>query len=360
VGLFLSAGVDSNVLLAIASQLSPRPLKTVTLAFEEFSGGAWDEAPQAAASAKHYGAEHHSVVISAQTIKDQIGSFLSAMDQPSLDGLNSYLVSQAVRTTGLKAALSGLGGDELFGGYPSFERFPLMRRLAPLGKIAMVPQLFASLASKFLPPRQQTKVRALPAALQQPESSYHLLRGLFVEEELEKIFSFPPGRATALTRELLPPNWRGLEGRAWTQNALAEQTMYMRNQLLRDSDWASMAHGLELRVPLVDRKLSMALASGVAQRKGANRKSLLASSVQPSLPSSILNRPKTGFALPLQAWVGEDCRKGWRPKLPSWMLGPRGREGIETLAQGVGANRVHWSRIWSLRILEHQLESGLS
>lgn len=363
VGLFLSAGVDSGALLGAAAEVAGEAPATVTLAFEEFRGRPEDEAPLAEAAAARYGARHTTVTLTAGEVRADLDRFLAAMDQPTVDGLNVYWVSRAVRETGLKAALSGLGGDELFGGYPSFRAFPRLRRLAPLARLPGA-GFAATVAARLTAPRRRAKARYLPAALATAAGAYYLLRGLFTPAEIAELVN--PELLADLDRDVRAPveaAWQGASpdaGRAsaWILTAVAEQSLYMRNQLLRDADWASMSHGLEVRLPLVDRKLSAAVGPLIAATGGRWGKSPLGRAPTPPLPAAITGRVKTGFGLPMQTWMAEDSRAGDVPCLPSWLAPRGGRRFIERLARGVERGRVHWSRIWALRVLEHQLRDA--
>ncbi len=141
---------------------------------------------------------------------------------------------------------------------------------------------------------------------------------------------------------------------SWREVAVAEQCVYMRNQLLRDADWASMKHGLEVRVPLVDRQLSESLAARLARRRSRG-KMLLARSLKKPLPDSILRRRKTGFALPMQRWVSEEIRAG-RLQWPRSLLHPSASAAIAGLQAGVATGMIHWSRAWALHCLASWIE----
>ncbi len=358
VGLFLSAGVDSGALLALAAEVADEPPVAVTLAFEEFRGRSEDEAPLAAAIARRYGARHETVMLTAAQVRAGLDRFLEAMDQPTVDGLNVYWVSKAARETGLKAALSGLGGDELFGGYPTFGNFRRLRRVAALARLPGSRFVGRRLAG-LVAPRRRAKARYLPSALASPAATYHLLRGLFTPAEIGKLLD--PDVLAAGGQDFCAPveaSWDAAPSSPWTRTAVAEQSIYMRNQLLRDADWASMSHGLEVRLPLVDRKLTAALGPWIAATEGRYGKTSLARSPSRPLPEEIVGRAKTGFGLPMQSWVAEDCRAGRVPRLPAWLVPESGQRFVDELAGGVARGRIHWSRIWALRVLEHQLRDA--
>lgn len=359
VGIFLSSGVDSGALLGIASEISSTPIEAVTLAFEEFRGTFEDEAPLASAVAARYGARHRTVTISRDEIRRGLDEFIDAMDQPTVDGLNSYWVSQAVRRAGLKAALSGLGGDELFGGYPSFALFPQLRRLAWIERIPGPARVWEMVAGYVGYPARRTKLRRLVTALRRPAATYQLIRGLFTPVEVAAIVD-PGVLADAGGEErLLEPaeilsDGVHLAGRAAV--AAVEQCVYMRNQLLRDSDWASMTHGLELRLPLVDRTLVETIGPLLTRWSRSVPKLPLARAPHPPLPARVWRRRKSGFGFPMQHWIGY-LADGRAPRWPRGMVGAAGEAYLGDLLRQVLAGRAHWSRYWAPFVLARYLEA---
>jgi asparagine synthase (glutamine-hydrolysing) len=358
VGVFLSSGIDSSVLLGLASEVHPEPVYAVTLSFNEFKGTPQDEAPLAREVALQYGARHSVVELSAATVRSSMQDFLSAMDQPTVDGLNVYWVSKAVRETGLKAALSGLGGDELFGGYNSFRIYPRLRRLAIARGIPGFTQ-GAKLISQLGSTRREGKFRSLGSALTSRASTFQLVRGLFTPHEIQQLVHpelWENGHGASAIMWPVESLLKNKELDPRREVAVAEQCIYMRNQLLRDADWASMKHGLEVRVPLVDRQLSEALAVRLtfSGRKG---KGLLAQSLRKALPDSVLHRGKTGFALPMQQWVSEEISASIVSSLPSRLLHPDAGKVIKQLQFGVTRSTVHWSRVWALHCLARWIDT---
>lgn len=311
VGLFLSAGVDSGALLGLMKDAGQSNVRAITLAFDEFQGTPEDEAPFAARVAKHYGAQHVVRCVGEKEFENDLPAILEAMDQPSIDGVNTWFVAKAAREAGLKVALSGLGGDELLAGYPSFRDIPRWRRL--YGPLAAVPGL-GSLARKTLRTLAPEFASSLPKALGLLEYAdtwpgcYLLRRGLYLPHELADIL----GSAVASEglRRLDPFRRLGDAlspdpGSEVARVCALESGVYMRHQLLRDADWAGMAHNLEIRVPLVDFDLLKALAPVIHRLKPGAGKVALAMSPSTPLPDEIIHRAKTGFGVPTGAWTGK-------------------------------------------------------
>jgi asparagine synthase (glutamine-hydrolysing) len=365
VGAFLSAGIDSGALVGLMQeQLAPgRPdaghadaatgsgnhafasadLSTITLAFEEYLGTNSDEGPIAARVAAHYGTAHTARVVSRTEFADDLPKILAAMDQPTIDGINTWFVSKAAHEAGLKVAVSGLGGDELFGGYGSFQDIPrwvrnlwLPARIPGLGALAeQVQSLFAPLFASINP-----KAAGMVRYGGSYAGAYLLKRGLFLPAELAQLMD--PDQLRAGLARLQPmamlrgtlcagkqepaladanpvqakPRGASAPSTPFGQIATLEAAMYMRNQLLRDTDWSSMAHSLEVRVPLVDAWLLRSIAKWLVHGNPPNQKALLANSPSQSLPAEVSGRAKTGFTTPVANWQQQlSCTRSWC-KLP--------------------------------------------
>lgn len=311
VGVFLSAGVDSGVLLGLMGEAGAKDIRAVTLAFDEFRGTAEDEAPLAAEVAALYGARHVVRRVDRAEFQRELPSILDAMDQPSIDGVNTWFVAKAAREAGLKVAISGLGGDELFAGYPSFQDLPAWRRR--YGPFAATPGLGAlarALLSRAAPRLARDKPKAL-GLLEYADSwpgAYLLRRGLYLPHELSGVMD--PDLAREGLRRLRPlsalaAHLRPDPGSDVGRVCALESSHYMRNQLLRDADWAGMAHGLEIRTPLVDFSLLAALAPALPALTPGAGKAALASTVARPLPRAVTDRAKTGFGVPTGAWMND-------------------------------------------------------
>jgi asparagine synthase (glutamine-hydrolysing) len=308
VGLFLSAGVDSGALLGVMRDVGRGQVRAITLGYAEFHGSSQDEVPLAAQISHLYGANHIVRQVTEQEFCNDFPLILEAMDQPSIDGVNAWFVSKAAKEAGLKVVLSGLGGDELLGGYPSFVDLPRWRFW--FGSFGLVPGL-ASLtrnAVEIIPGLAQKRPKAagLVEYSRSWPGAYLVRRGLFLPHELPRIVGLEIAREglrrlDPLRRlgECLTPDPGSSAGRV----CALESSNYMRTQLLRDIDWAGMAHGIEVRVPLVDFTLLKSIAPFVPILRPGLGKSALANVPTVPLPRDIVARAKSGFGLPIGDWM---------------------------------------------------------
>ena len=312
VGAFLSAGIDSSALVGLMAELSGKtraPITTITLGFDEFKGSLDDEAPLAAEISRVYGTNHVTRRISELEFQEDIPKFLEAMDQPSIDGLNTWFVSKAAREQGLKVVVSGLGGDELFGGYPSFKDIPrCVRYLSAPSKIPGLGDLATMIGSSSW--AGKTKINPKYWGLMKYGGTYPgaylLKRGLFMPWELSNILDkdvIQAGLETLKPLLMIEKEITPDPGAAFQRVALMEASLYMKNQLLRDSDWASMAHSLEIRVPLIDAELLRKFAPLIPQMNSDQCKKMFGMTPVPPLSDSVLNRKKTGFKTPVEKWM---------------------------------------------------------
>lgn len=339
---FLSGGIDSAALAGLASGMGAQ-VEGITIGFEEFSGRPEDEVPVAASIAAHYGLPHSVHRVSRTEFEQDVPLILDAMDQPSIDGVNTWFASKAAAERGYKVVLSGVGGDELFGGYPSFRQIP---RSVDIGKmIAALPGARALMGTPcaYLAKRlAKPKFAALPAFMDTLEGVYFLRRSLFLPSELPALMGDDMAREGLSRLNGSPPGMTQSDARdGMAAVGMLESTHYLRQQLIRDSDWASMGHSLELRTPLVDAALLAALGpymSGFADGVG---KAMLARSPMKPLPESIINRPKTGFSLPMNQWLSEATDQRAWGDLP--MLATPG---------------MPWARRWARIVVERLTECG--
>lgn len=308
VGAFLSGGVDSGALIGLMRDAGQDRIRALTLGFDELAGTPADETPVAAETARLYGVEHHVRMVGAPEFEADLPAIFAAMDQPSVDGVNSWFVSKATRELGLKVALSGIGGDELLAGYSTFRTIPRTRRLA--GPIAGLPlagpiarRLLHSLAPALV--RKNPKIAGLFDLSGSWAGTYLLRRALLLPFELGG--AMDPAMAREGLERLRPLELIGATiapdpGSDIKRVAALESSLYLRNQLLRDADWAGMAHSLEIRVPLVDYVLLGQIAGLVGAMPVGEGKRLLADAPSRPLPASVVNKPKTGFSVPVASW----------------------------------------------------------
>ncbi len=324
VGAFLSSGRDSSTVVALAAE-SGTPIRAVTLRFEEYVGTHKDEAPLAEVVARHYGIQHATWTLTGQAFRDTLPKALEAMDQPSIDGLNSYFVCKAASELAWKVALSGTGGDELFGGYSTFRTIPrFVRTFGVFRHLPAAARAFEKTYGKLVPKRHarfSPKTAHTLKYVHSYEGAYLMKRGLFLPEELPELMGDDMAEeglrrlaVLDLIRDVITPD----PGTPFARVAALEAGLFMRNQLLRDIDWASMAHSLEVRVPLVDAFLLREVAPAVFTSGRRDGKELLAHSPRTPLPEPILTRRKTGFTLPIRDWLEREHQEvphsfGMRP-----------------------------------------------
>jgi asparagine synthase (glutamine-hydrolysing) len=308
VGLFLSAGVDSGALLGLLRDTSVGAIKAVTLAFPDFEGTAEDESILASRLARTYDATHIVRKVGEAEFRADLPALVEAMDQPSIDGVNTWFVAKATREIGLKVALSGLGGDEILAGYPSFRDIPRwagwMR--AP-DSIPGFGRILRRLGGALNLGRRSPKALGIVEYGGTYAGAYLLRRGLFLPFELPALLD-PEITRNGLRRlallrrfsETLQPDPASSSGRV----CALESCHYLRNQLLRDADWASMAHSVELRTPFVDSRFLAAMAPLVPYFHTDVGKGALARAPSRPLSNDVSRRKKTGFVVPTGQWTG--------------------------------------------------------
>jgi asparagine synthase (glutamine-hydrolysing) len=357
-GVFLSGGIDSSALTALAATVGEGRTETISVVFRERR---YSEQPFIRAVAERFSARHTEVEMTDNGTLAELPGAIEAMDQPTVDGINTFIVSQAARRAGLTVALAGIGGDELFAGYPSF------RRIVPLEVM-------------------RKRLRGPAASL-----AGIAVRGLYRDSDRGRKLgrwlreSDPNLDVSGLERELFSPETaRALAGTAWADwssssesfvdwtdriNALsaAELTGYMRNTLLRDSDFMSMAHSLEVRVPFVDHELAGYVGNlpGSWKLDGRRPKPLLVEALADLLPRAVIDRPKMGFTFPWDEWL----RGGLRSEVEQILLdqssgGPLADRldpaAVEDVWRRFLRGRGGWSRAWALYVLKRWCDRHLA
>lgn len=317
VGLFLSSGIDSVSMLGLMSkpELNLNAIKSLCLGFSSYRGTSNDETLLAAEVADYFNADHYTELIKGNDLTHFYDDIFDAMDQPSIDGINTWLVSKVASDLGLKVAVSGLGGDELFGGYPSFSQLGRMLKYTSLGsRYQKITELYELFFDKFtlLSDHFHPKAKYVFREGKTIQGLYNLKRSVFLASELTQYLDndfVEQGRLEIQqtnTSNVLDSIIEG-EGANFMQVSYLESTRYMRNQLLRDSDWASMYHSLEVRTPLVDTQLLQKVAPYLLANRETNKKSMLlqSSGLDRGLQNKILNRPKSGFTTPMSVPSGK-------------------------------------------------------
>jgi asparagine synthase (glutamine-hydrolysing) len=343
VGVFLSGGIDSSAIVALVSQIASEPPRTFSLVFEndqELSESAYSRLV-----AKRFGTDHTEFLLSDSELLGLLPGAFAAMDQPTMDGTNVFAISHVARSTGIKVALSGLGADELFGGYPSFDRMHYLLRLRwlicngqGLLNLAALPSLSPTL----------WKATHLAACGANPNAVYEISRRLFIPEEVHRLMPGAVGLALSA---------RCLDGTSDAINVISKNEVfgYMANTLLRDTDSMSMAHGLEVRVPFLDTVFAQYVMTlpGSWKGGGPTPKRLLIDALGSLIPEEIWKRPKRGFALPFRQWLHTILARDVEKMLEQcdFMtqvgLDPATIRSIWASFRK-GASRVSWGKVWAL------------
>jgi asparagine synthase (glutamine-hydrolysing) len=367
-GLFLSSGLDSGAIAALAAR-EKVGIQSFTLTFP---GTSYDEAELARVIAKRCNTQHTEVPLKGDAVLSRIDEALAALDQPTMDAINTYFVSWAAKEVGLKVALSGLGGDELFAGYRTFTDTQRLSRLVHLAWFVpgalrrMTAPLVTSLIGRQNTPdasRKAAAAWAYPDALPHP---YFYARALFPPDQLERIIE-PRFRPSTISADgvTLEPTWLGwLERTADEARKLEpvagiswlEMRTYMVSTLLRDTDSVSMAQSLEVRVPLLDTPVVEFAGSlpDVARRRPGAQKALLVEALGDLLPPEILAQRKRTFTLPWEEWLRGPLRARLEASFddPAPALGPYLRPGgVRSVWSDFLAGKTTWSRPWSLYVL---------
>lgn len=358
-GAFLSGGIDSSAIVALMSQVATEPVNTFCVTFAE---AAFSEARYARQVAEKFGTRHHEIPLRPENFLDTLPAALNAMDHPSGDGPNTYIVSQATRAAGITMALSGLGGDELFAGYPIFRQ---SYRLAQWSTLNILPQPLRRLAGQVVATARPTvagrkTAEVLALSEVHPLEAYPLARQVLLDDQIRHLTDrdkLPANSVQVLARQLREVDWPVL-----SQISVAEIISYMQHVLLRDTDQMSMAHALEVRVPFLDHELvELVLAIPDSIKYPHTPKQLLVAAMGDLLPAEIVNRPKMGFTLPFSDWMRGElwsfCDQHLR------RLAGRSRFNESYLLKLwsdflAGHPGISWSRLWTLVVLEHWLDTN--
>ncbi|MGB7600063.1 MAG: asparagine synthase (glutamine-hydrolyzing) [Candidatus Sulfotelmatobacter sp.] len=368
VGVFLSGGIDSSSLVGILDRNHVRP-STFSIAFQEAD---YTEAEYSRKIAKQFRTDHHEIDVSQSDFFAAIDPAIRAMDQPTMDGINTYFVSERTRAAGVKVALSGLGGDEIFAGYSSFRTVPRMEKFAePWRRVPAIARslsanIFSALTSASDQNRKLTALVQNGGGKTQP---YFLARMLFtpqMQNELLRTANVDCNAFSCAERPLNEAVYRAQSLDPVNRVSYLEARCYMLNTLLRDADCMSMAHGLEVRVPLIDHQLVRRVLALPGSWKLDKRtpKPLLVHALRGELPDEIIHRPKRGFTMPFEHWLRDALRPVMEEslrKIGDGVLGTLINErGACLVREEFLAGRTSWSRPWSLYVLQQWCQQHLS
>jgi asparagine synthase (glutamine-hydrolysing) len=346
-GAFLSGGVDSSAVVAVMSKYLQSPVKTFHVYFDESD---FSELKYAEMVAKKFKTDHTNILITPESFLEEVSPALEAIDHPSADGVNTYVVSKYTRAAGIKMALSGLGGDEIFAGYDVFKRLAEIRKLRKFGLLQIWEKLPVSLRSSFIKKGKMAELMALPVV--DEESAYALFRRFFSNAELKQ-FGIGNNHKTDWSIGLREDNLT-----SWIGNEEIER--YMKPVLLRDTDQMSMAHSLEVRVPFLDHKLTDFVMSLPDQFKPHRPgKKLLIDAMGEDLPREIWDRKKMGFVFPWKSWVNAELKNTVDQGLVVVDEIPILRPMLAELrkSQRLSEN-VHWHQLWLLSTLGHWMKNN--
>ncbi len=362
-GAFLSGGIDSSAIVGVMSQVADKQVKTFNISFTEKE---FSEAKYAKIIAKKFNTDHHEIQLSPEHFLEQIPSALKSMDHPSGDGPNTWIVSKATREAGITMALSGLGGDELFAGYPVFKRMHKLHRKQWLWQTpGFLRRSGGSMLKKIKPGVATSKVADI-LELEEYDFShiYSLSRQSLLSGQVNELLSFNSLLTSDNSRELINEHEILNDSHFLSRVSMAEINTYMQNVLLRDSDQMSMAHALEVRVPFLDHELvELALSIPDRFKYPVTPKMLLVESLGDLLPSEIVDRPKMGFTFPWEHWLKNELFTFSDNLLKNLSQ----RECFNSISVldlwqrfNNGDPTVTYSRIWPLVVLEFWLtENGI-
>lgn len=356
VGVFLSGGLDSSAIVSQVRENVTGKLRSFSLTF---SDPQFDEGQYARLVAHRFETDHTERMMTADEVLGEIPRFLAAIDQPTIDGVNTYFVSKLARSSGVVVALSGLGGDELLGGYSSFGMVPKICKLGRLldrfyGARQTVSGILGWLSLNGRAEKLQAFLREKPSS----ESAYLAVKGQFVDGSIEKVLSplTYQGSSTwdplAYIGRVAGNDTESLGNRI----SRLEMGTYLQNQLLRDSDVMSMANSLEVRAPFLDNDLVQFVTRVPSQRKfDRPPKSLIIDAMKGVLPDEIIHRSKRGFSFPIDAWLKTE----WKRFAEEVLFGGDqsgtqlfDQRGLRELWQSFLDNRIRWSRVWAVMILK--------
>ena len=335
IGVFLSGGLDSSIIASLASSFQKDKLNTLSIYFDE---EAYSEKKYQDVLIQQLQCNHHQLLLKQVAFEEALPQILSAMDLPSCDGINTWFISKYAAENGLKAVLSGLGGDELYGGYPSFSRFNKAKWLQQLPDF--IKTVGKNSSSKRLSRMSYLKLNGI-------KGIYLFLRGHFTPVDIARYLECDESEVWA-TLEAMPAiiDTEGIDDK--NMASWMEFNLYMQNQLLRDSDVMSMNHGVEIRVPFLDDK-NIRMANKISSEikfSGKLPKQFLIDTFIDDIPQEIWNRPKMGFSFPFSQWLSESHY------VEEVML--NGNQQSKNNYKKFMSGKLHWSQLMLLLLLNHR------
>lgn len=349
IGVFLSGGIDSGSIMSLLASQGAQPVDALCMDFPEAS---FSEYHLAETTANAFGARLHRSTVTSEIFLDHLEDFFRVSDQPTMDGFNTYFVSKQARALGIKVWLSGVGGDELFGGYPSFNRLRTLKTLSH-GLQIVLPSLLRKGVVRFLPNQLRlSRLCHLGVAGDPLKRAYQTARNPIPWGNLMPMLSdgtaYPGEEIVAFLDELYPTLNSDLDD--FQLASILETGVYMGSQLLRDIDNFAMAHSIETRAPFLDHNL-FAFVLGLPERfkmSADRKKPLLLEALANPLPDIITSQSKRGFTFPVESWLKQNMRQSFRECVLTernaklWDL-----KVIESMWNAYLNNKLHWSVLWN-------------
>ena len=349
-GAFLSGGIDSSAIVGLMAEQSELPVETFSVTFGEKK---YSEKEYSDLVAAKFKTKHTEIHLESKDFLQEIPEVLKSFDHPSGDGPNSYIISKAVKSKGLKVALSGLGGDELFAGYDLFQNLPKIKSKSWWFSL---PQSVRTLISTGLPTRsvQSKKLQSMLKSTGELDELHDLYRSVWLPSMSQRIIDFPKKKKSS--KRINP----GDSNLLLSQISSLEMSTYMSNVLLRDTDQMSMAHALEIRVPFLDHNLvELTLSISDKQKWPSTPKQLLVKALGDLLPDEIVNRKKMGFVFPWAEWMKNDlnefCEEGIQYLLEKTQMNAQELERVWREFK-LGSTEYRWSRLWPLVVLGYWMK----
>lgn len=363
-GAFLSGGIDSSIIVGLMAEKHNQKIDTFSVTFKEDE---FSESKYARLIANKFNTNHHEIELSVEEFKEMIPTAMKFYDHPSGDGLNTYVVSKKTRASGIKMALSGLGGDELFGGYSVFSQIPNLQSKKWLSSFPNYARKYVGIFYHLV--KKNVASSKIKEILKQEyfdtEFIYQFYRQTLMDDQVERLIKkqpLPKNKVFELTHNLIGYDTNGWNLPPLSRISVAEIATYMQNVLLRDVDQMSMANSLEVRVPFLDHHLvEYTLGVSDAIKKPITPKKLLVDSFKDYLPQEVYNRKKMGFVLPYEKWMKGELRDFCKENLNELeKISYLKTNQITKLwnAFEKGDKRVGWSRIWHLVILGHWIKEN--